>query len=65
MPKATSINRTSVSFGKGGPSLGPRFPAMPTTGMPDRVDRNNEKDAGQELKAGVKPPTQRNWNPGR
>ena len=65
MPKATPINGTSVGFGRGGPIKGPDFPAMPVTSMPDRVDTNDQHDAGQDLKAGVKPETQRNWNPGK
>ncbi len=65
MPKATPIRTTSVDCGHGGPVLGPVFPAMPVTTMPSTVDERDQKDRGQELKAGAKPPTQRNWNPGK
>ncbi len=37
---------------------------MPVTSMPDRVDTRDEKDKGQELKAGIKG-EQKSWNPGK
>jgi hypothetical protein len=62
MLKVTPTKTTSVGFGRGNAVLGPAWPLRPTTGMPDRVDTNNQHDLN--LKDGVKGPGLK-LNPGR
>ena len=38
---------------------------MPLTSMPDRVYPPDQQNAGQELKAGIKPSTDMKINPGK
>jgi hypothetical protein len=62
MPKVTSLKTTSVSFGSGAAKPQPARIAMPTTGMPDRIRTDNQRD--MNLKDGVKGPNTKP-NPGR
>jgi len=67
MPKATPIRGTSVGFGRGGPWKGPDFPAMPATEWPDRRSPNDQRDYGDDPKAGLDPTSKGelgSWNPG-
>jgi hypothetical protein len=48
--------------------MSPKAPSpkpMPLTSMPDRVYPPDQRDAGQELKAGIKPDSKMDVNPGR
>jgi hypothetical protein len=62
MPRVIGIKQTSIGFGRGNAVKEPSRPIHPTTGMPDRVDTNNQHDLN--LKDGVKGPGLK-VNPGR
>jgi hypothetical protein len=48
--------------------MSPKAPSpkpMPLTSMPDRVYPPDQRDAGQELKAGIRPSNDMKINPGK
>jgi hypothetical protein len=63
MLKVAPIKTTSVGFGAGAAKPQPARIAMPTCSSPDRVDPNDQRNKGAQLKSGVST----NWkshNPG-
>jgi hypothetical protein len=64
MPVVKPMKTTSISFGSGAAKPDPSRPLRPTSGSPDRVDTDNEKDKAQQLKSGVRT-TWKSHNPGR
>jgi hypothetical protein len=65
MLKIPDYKMTSVRYGSGQPaSPGPRR-AMPRSSLPDRVDKNDQKNYFNDLKAGVSDPGWKAHNVGR
>jgi hypothetical protein len=62
MLKVPPLKTTSVKFGSGAADPQPARIPMPTTGMPDRVVPDNQRNMA--LKVGVKGPDMKH-NPGR